>query len=488
MTLVRFIGSADVRRVHEDDFAAEGIIQDTVVFNRSNNYIVDLPPPAATMLIAMADFDEANGVPFSDMASMSPAKKGGIPLRPKAFRNLAERWRESEDPANAAPVKIAILGDSIVGQNGAGSMANALSLVLNRQQADQGSMGLAVRSSGGGTTGAHLGTGGQGVTLAAGQKRLMSLSPSGKRVSVVYTTEASTDGEITVRNGAGGAVLGVIDPEDESDSPGQIWTSGAVTVNAAIEVENTGTDPVTVEQVAVHDFNFAEGCQVWDISKIGWIASDYTNNPGTWEPFLENLQPDITIVELGTNGLANYENLLVALREALPDTLLVATVCYMNSAYTWAEVSQQRAINDSHADVSVDLAAIYGRGRTLDGVHPDPTFSAQMAKTIAAYVGGDPMYAMTRQMSQETIFGSGLALGDTIYALPDLATQRIDWGDLGMLFGGPPSVVQSMRATMLAEGAEPAAPPAGRAILYLTSAGLFVKFPTGAAIELAAKP
>lgn len=336
---------------------------------------------------------EGSGDFSSDLA-------GGIPLKSNLARGVGEVFKKAQTEL----VNVVWFGDSIsvMGDTLGRAMWSISPFAGHRRVTSMRHMttglGMTVSTNQGASAVDSLA--GYGATLTPGQKATYNFTGDG--VSVVYQTRSAAGGEITVRNGVGGASLGVIDPTGADGKSGNVWTSPAFTRAAVtIEIENTGTGNVVVDGMLAHNSNRTEGIHAYQVARSGSDAAWYTSSPVRGLDLVENLEPELVFVHLGTNGTDHTAQLGLLCDEIIsrsPDAKLVGIVPYANAAITQPELDEIAAFWEARAECIgvIDFSKLIPnpikRGLLAgDNVHPgsDGAINRLSASLVAAAVTGD---------------------------------------------------------------------------------------------------
>ena len=216
--------------------------------------------------------------------------------------------------------------------------------------------------------------------------------------NVLQTTINTTDGGIT-----------------GSMESGRLWTSSALTYGShTLKITRSGTGTVKIGGALYTNGNLTTGVQVWNAGHGGWWAATFNGDESTYQA-INNLEPDLVVVQLGTNdwdygvndgnstAQANFESNLTTLVQRLktdvPLASIVLTAPYAaaNRSTTYWEAFVQIikdvaiAENTGYIDVYESMGDV---GNTydlydLDGgdqVHPSTKGARLMADTITSAI------------------------------------------------------------------------------------------------------
>lgn len=405
---IEYIGPHDVRTVRASDFSAAGVTHADVTWNRANAYEADVADDAATFLLAFpSQFQDKAGATLADLSGASPARAGGIALHPAGMEQITPLLAGAGD----APIDVVLVGDSIWELGSTSQVPYKVSRWLAPQlgqpasysyKAGKAGTSLEVTTQDGTDEGNAFGY--RGAVMAPGD--IMTLDVEGSDgVSFTYETVDGGLGEVTVRDGVGGTVLGNVSNDNASEHAGNLWTSAVLTEgDRTYEFENTGTGNVTVGMVYSHSRNVDQGVRIWNATRSGASATAFGSAaPSRLLDFVEHQQPAVVVLLLGTNTtdpaehatLATLVDEIVALS---PLTKVVGCVTYKNAQFPEAEVTLVRDILEAHADVQVVVdydrmfpEAVNAGMCAGDNVHPSELGKEMMALSLAMVLSGDPL-------------------------------------------------------------------------------------------------
>ena len=224
----------------------------------------------------------------ADLAS--PVYPGGVPYR----ADLAGWQAKFEDATAAAPVDVVLITDSLWETATSGPsagqllhrMLNAAAGVYLADPIGTSTLPLPVHAQGSGLTATSTqgttsttATGGWGSTLTDGQVLTHVATATG--FVVLYRTEPGW-GTLTIRDGAGGTVLGTVSCDAAAKS-GNLWTSAALSdASHTLHITSTGTTRVELIMPTR-----GTRVRVWPCGRGGATTDDYIDVPAQALDFID---------------------------------------------------------------------------------------------------------------------------------------------------------------------------------------------------------
>lgn len=248
-----------------------------------------------------------------------------------------------------------------------------------------------------GTTSATS-TGGFGSTLTNTQ--VLTHVVTCTSVSVVYRTDPSY-GTLTVRDGAGGTVLGTIDCAAAARS-GNIWTSAAISDGShTIHITSTGT--TRVEMVKPH---YGHKVRVWNCAHSGYTSANYKDNSYLAFDLIDTLEAagrlKLVIIATGANDdAAPYATVipqLIAATKTHTTANLALWFPYICTAFPLSEYTAARPAAYATRLPVIDASVVTATAPGLDGTHPDLWQRQMIGTHETAVLGGDPLGVLIRQV------------------------------------------------------------------------------------------
>jgi hypothetical protein len=443
------------------------------------------------VVLDAADVDaDASGTAAALIAS--PVHPGGVPYR----ADLAG-WQAKFEAATAeAPVDVVLITDSLWGVAGTGPsagqllhrMLNAAAGVYLADPIGTSTLPLPVHAQAGpGPTSATstqgtastTATGGWGSTLTDGQVLTHVATATG--FVVLYRTEPGW-GTLTIRDGAGGTVLGTVSCDAAAKS-GNLWTSAALS-DASHTLHITSTGTTRVEMVMPTRETHV---RVWPCGRGAATTDDYIDVPAQALDFIDKLDTagtlGLVLVATGTNDDGEYATDIPALLAAISAATTADVALwlpYMQAGLTQPELDTSRATARTAGVPLIDASVVADQIGTIDGVHPNPQGRVMMASHVSAVLSGDPIgaairlagaMAAGRGSTSTQVQESGLMMGGGDTYLVRTAAAEISVGTgLGLLLGVADGVV-GLAVAQVTEGSDPAAAAASKVKVYAKNDG-----------------
>ena len=447
----------------------------------------------------------------ADLAS--PVYPGGVPYR----ADLAG-WQAKFEAATAeAPIDVVLITDSLWETATSGPSAgqllhrtlNAAAGVYDADPIGAGTLPLPVHAQGSGPsatstqgTTSTTATGGQGSTLTDGQVLTHVATATG--FVVLYRTEPGW-GTLTIRDGAGGTVLGTVSCDAAAKS-GNLWTSAALSdASHTLHITSTGTTRVEMVMPTRETH-----IRVWPCGRSSAVTDDYIDNPSQVLDFIDTLDAagtlGLVLVATGTNDDGEYATDIPALLAAVAAATTADVALwlpYMNGGLTQPELDTSRATARTAGVPLIDASVVADQIPTIDGTHPALQGRVVMASHVSAVLSGDPIGAAVRLAGamaagrgaiSTQVQESGLMMGGGDTYMLRTAAARVGFGTgLGLLLGSPDAQIDARYVGLNEASADPSAPAANGAVLYTKDNGagktqLCVRFATGAVQVIATQP
>lgn len=420
-----------------------------------------------------------------------PIHPGGVPYR----ADLAG-WQAKFEAATAeAPVDVVLITDSLWETATFGPsagqllhrMLNAAAGVYLADPIGTSTLPLPVHAqAGAGPTSATstqgtastTATGGWGSTLTDGQVLTHVATATG--FVVLYRTEPGW-GTLTIRDGAGGTVLGTVSC-DAAATSGNMWTSAALS-DASHTLHITSTGTTRVEMVMPTRETHV---RVWPCGRGGATTDDYIDVPAQALDFIGKLDTagtlGLVLVATGTNDDGEYATDIPALLAAIAAATTADVALwlpYMQAGFTHVEMDASRVAARAAGVPLIDASVVADQIGTIDGVHPNPQGRVVMASHVSAVLSGDPIgaairlagaMAAGRGSTYTRVEESGLNISGDTYMLRTAALEVSVGSGLGILLGSPDGVV-GLGVAQVTEGSDPAAAAASKVKVYAKNDG-----------------
>lgn len=373
---------------------------------------------------------------------VKPRLTGGIAYRQTQLDN----WFNALAAATAAnPVDVVFIGDSI-NALGTASIPNPpgyFEKYINQ------SLGVAE------TTDVPIGVYGQAdysptATSTQGSVTATSLGGFGSALSntqvlthvatcvgfsVAYRTFPGA-GTLTIRDGAGGTVLATINCDAAAKS-GNLWHSGALS-NGSHTLHITSSGNTVVE--IIHP-NYGHKVRVWNCAHAGYKSADYTANSYLALDLIDTLETagslKLVVIATGANdnggsGYATDIPALIAAVEAHSSCDLALWFPYISGALPLAEYTPARVAAYATGLPVIDSSVVAANSQGIDGVHPDTWQKRMLGLQQAAFLGGDPMGILIRQLHDPS--RAGIIIPSLGGSGPEISNIS---GLLASFFGAP---------------------------------------------------
>lgn len=320
-----------------------------------------------------------------------------------------QNWFTALDSADTTPANIVVIGDSIASLGTLGGeklpFPHKLGEIFNRRLFDKSATdqwvyaktdGVTpqVTTPGGTAGGNSVGTGAWSSVMTNGQTAQHTAAMDG--ISVFYTKQPG-GGNLEVRDGAGGTLLGTIDTSGSSTKAGYRWDSSALTLGThTIEITSVGN--TIFEAVFVHNGTLSKGVRVYIAAHGGFTTTSFNSNSKLALDLIDNEQPDLVILTTGTNddpgNIDSRVRTLVTNVKGVYTGDIALWVPYTSSYFTSAEAGLLRIIaadeNLAVIDSELFIGDIDQAGLTQDNIHPNSGGAALIASQIYSVIGADP--------------------------------------------------------------------------------------------------
>ena len=331
---------------------------------------------------------------------------GSVGFRPKGLTN----WFTALNAATeSAPIDVVIIGDSLlaIGTNTVPSSGGYFEQYLNQQLGINSSspvpIGVYGQSDYSPTATSTQGTtsttalGGYGSTLTDTQVLYHTANCVG--VSIAYRTDPSY-GTLTVRDGAGGTILGTINCAATAKSGNVVTYTGLSAGSHTIHITSSGTTRVEY----IHP-NYNHKVRVWNLSHTGYTSSQYTSNSYLANDLIDTLQAagtlKLVLIGTGANDDAGpYSTTMPALISAVQSHTsadLALWFPYISGAFPISEYTNARVAAYATGLPVIDASTVASTAIGLDGTHPDIWQKRMIAMHITSVLGGDPLGTIIRQ-------------------------------------------------------------------------------------------
>ncbi len=425
---------------------------------------------------------------------------------PRAGNKVTD-WLGLIDASATTPVDVVCIGDSFGTINGRDSWPWLLERLLatlpptNQPIPTQG-WAAATGITGGSfdtmTGSANTSTtGGQGCTLATGNTAtIVATATTG---ITVYYRDAASAGNLIVRDGVGGTVLGTVDAD--TGVPGlKRWTSASLASGNRTYQLEASAGSVVVDAAYAHHGNRTTGVRVLNASRSGATTADYVSTPARGLDLISVASTagtlGLVVIGTGTNdgggGAANLEALVTAVRAVDPDVPICCWVPYVGSIQTGAAMAARLA-------KAIELGLIVASGATLlpdaqvrwtsgDAIHPLTAAQKLIAEQMFLALSGDPIGRLLRLLRETVLpLTGGTLTGDlTVPSLITNSSVRVGadsymvrpgagrfgfHGSVVDLFTGVFGARLDFRTWATKETTDPAAPAADEALVYARDNG-----------------
>jgi len=340
--------------------------------------------------------------------SSTPRLTGGISYRQTGLSN----WFTALLAAtSAAPIDVVVVGDSI---NALGSIyvpppPGGFEQLLNQQlgvsetinvpigvygQADYSPTATTTQGS---VTSTALG--GFGSSLSNGQVLTHVATCTG--VKIAYRTDPSY-GTLTVRDGAGGSVLGTINCAATAKSGNIATYTGLSNGSHTIHITSSGNTVVEIVKPT-----YGHKVHIWNCSHSGYKSADYTSNTYLALDLIDTLETagtlKLVIIATGANdnGGSGYATDIPALISAVAAHTSADKALwfpYISGALPLSEYTAARTAAYGTGLPVIDSSTVAATSYGLDGTHPDAWQKRMLAIQQTAVLGGDPIGVLIRQI------------------------------------------------------------------------------------------
>lgn len=333
---------------------------------------------------------------------------GGVPYRMHGLDN----WFTALNAAtSASPIDVVVIGDSLHALGGvysptsAGYFEQYLNQQLGVSETTAVPMGVYGQADYSPTATYTEGTtsttalGGFGSTLTNGQVLYHTASCTG--VSIAYRTDPSY-GTLTVRDGAGGTILGTINAAATAKSGNVVTYTGLSAGSHTIHITSSGTNRVEI----IHP-NYGHKVRVWNCAHSGYRSDQYTSNSYLALDLIDTLDTagtlKLVIIATGANdnGGAGYPTTIPALISAVQSYTsedLVLWFPYISGALPLAEYTPARTTAYATGLPIIDASTVTATALGIDGTHQDVWQKRMTALQEVAMLGGDPLGTIIRQV------------------------------------------------------------------------------------------
>lgn len=360
----------------------------------------------------------------------TPILTGGVPYR---FHDL-DNWFSALNSATAAsPIDVVLIGDSLhaLGSVYSPGTTGYFEQYLNQQLGVSTTTAVPISVYGQadysptatyteGTT-STTALGGFGSTLTNGQVLYHTVTCTG--VSIAYRTDP-TYGTLTVRDGAGGTVLGTINAAATAKSGNVVTYTGLTAGSHTIHITSTGTNRVEI----IHP-NYGHKVRVWNTAHSGYRSDQYTSNSYLALDLIDTLEAagtlKLVIIATGANdeGGVGYPTAVPALIAAVASHTTADKALwfpYISGALPLAEYTPARVTAYATGLPLIDASTVIATAPGLDGTHQDIWQKRMTALQEVAMLGGDPLGTIIRQVHD--INRGGLTVLSTGGTGPELWT------------------------------------------------------------------
>ena len=360
----------------------------------------------------------------------TPILTGGVPYR---FHDLDNWFSALSSATEASPIDVVLIGDSLhaLGSVYSPGTTGYFEQYLNQQLGVSTTTAVPISVYGQadysptatyteGTT-STTALGGFGSTLTNGQVLYHTVTCTG--VSIAYRTDP-TYGTLTIRDGAGGTVLGTINAAATAKSGNVVTYTGLTAGSHTIHITSTGTNRVEI----IHP-NYGHKVRVWNTAHSGYRSDQYSSNSYLALDLIDTLEAagtlKLVIIATGANdeGGVGYPTAVPALIAAVAAHTTADKALwfpYISGALPLAEYTPARAAAYATGLPLIDASTVIATAPGLDGTHQDIWQKRMTALQEVAMLGGDPLGTIIRQVHD--INRGGLTVLSTGGTGPELWT------------------------------------------------------------------
>lgn len=335
---------------------------------------------------------------------------GSVPYRVDGLSN----WFAALNAATAAsPIDVVVIGDSLhaLGSVYGPTSAGYFEQYLNQQLGvaypttmPSGVYGQADYSPTATYTDGTTSTtalGGFGSTLTNGQVLYHTANCTG--VTIAYRTDPSY-GTLTVRDGAGGTVLGTINAAATAKSGNVVTYTGLTAGSHTIHITSSGTNRVEY----IHP-DYGHKVRVWNMSHSGYRSNQYSSNSYLALDLIDTLETagtlKLVIIATGANddGGSGYSTDFPVLVSAVGSHTTADRVIWFpyistGGAFPISEYTAARTTAYAQGLPVIDASTVISTAPGLDGTHQDLWQKRMTALQEVAVLGGDPLGVLIRQL------------------------------------------------------------------------------------------